>query len=152
GLTNLAIAEGTVCRFTRVVGSGLEGIAAELAERRGIPLASARALLAAVDLRAAAAPAGAFSGPEPLAAGQAAPPPGPLAAGMVETASPTPEVAEPPEQQDAPGDGDVLRVLESGIREICGEVHNSLDFHRSQEGGGEVSRVVLSGSALDLPG
>jgi type IV pilus assembly protein PilM len=43
-------------------------------------------------------------------------------------------------------------VLESGIREICGEVHNSLDFHRSQEGGGEVSRVVLSGSALDLPG
>jgi type IV pilus assembly protein PilM len=43
-------------------------------------------------------------------------------------------------------------VLENGIREIAGEVRNSLDFHRSQEGGGEVSLVVLSGSALDLPG
>src|SRR5664280_1071970 len=57
GLTNLAIAEGTVCRFTRVVGSGLEGIAGELAERRGIALAHARDLLAAVDL-AAPAPVG----------------------------------------------------------------------------------------------
>ena len=33
GLTNLAIAEGTLCRFTRVVGGGLEGMAGELAER-----------------------------------------------------------------------------------------------------------------------
>ncbi len=54
GLTNLAIAEGTVCRFTRVVGSGLEGMASELAERRSIALAEARALLAAVDLGAPA--------------------------------------------------------------------------------------------------
>ena len=50
GLTNLAIADGTVCRFTRVVGSGLEGMASEIAERRGIALTEARALLAAVDL------------------------------------------------------------------------------------------------------
>ena len=50
GLTNLAIAEGTVCRFTRVVGSGLEGMASELAERRSIALTDARALLAGVDL------------------------------------------------------------------------------------------------------
>ena len=50
GLTNLAIAEGTVCRFTRVVGSGLEGMASELAERRSIVLTEARALLAGVDL------------------------------------------------------------------------------------------------------
>ena len=34
GLTNLAIAEGLICRFTRVVGGGLEGMAGELAERR----------------------------------------------------------------------------------------------------------------------
>ena len=51
-----------------------------------------------------------------------------------------------------PADADVRAVLENGIREISGEVRNSLDFHRSQEGGGEVSHVVLSGSALDLPG
>ena len=42
-------------------------------------------------------------------------------------------------------------VLENGIREIAGEVRNSLDFHRSQEGG-EVELVALSGAALDLPG
>ena len=45
GLTNLAIAEGKVCRFTRVVGSGLEGMASEIAERRGIAIAEARELL-----------------------------------------------------------------------------------------------------------
>ncbi|MFZ1154925.1 MAG: pilus assembly protein PilM, partial [Solirubrobacteraceae bacterium] len=33
GLTNMAIAEGTVCRFTRVVGGGLESMAADIAER-----------------------------------------------------------------------------------------------------------------------
>jgi Tfp pilus assembly PilM family ATPase len=31
-------------------------------------------------------------------------------------------------------------------------VRNSLDFHRSQEGGGEVSHVILSGAAQDIPG
>jgi type IV pilus assembly protein PilM len=43
-------------------------------------------------------------------------------------------------------------VLGNGIREIAGEVRNSLDFHRSQEGGGEVAQVVLSGAALDIHG
>src|SRR6185312_153155 len=64
GLSNLAIAEGTVCRFTRVVGSGLEGIAAELAERRGIALIDARARLLEADL-------GAPPMPEPLAVEEA---------------------------------------------------------------------------------
>src|SRR5205807_7495504 len=45
GLTNLAIADGPICSFTRVVGSGLEGMAAQVAERRGIPLAAARQLI-----------------------------------------------------------------------------------------------------------
>jgi type IV pilus assembly protein PilM len=46
----------------------------------------------------------------------------------------------------------VRGILENGVREIAGEVRNSLDFHRSQDGGGEVGHVVLSGSALALPG
>ena len=57
GLSNLAIAEGTVCRFTRVVGSGLEGMAVELAERRGIALAEARSRLLEGDLTAPHQPA-----------------------------------------------------------------------------------------------
>ncbi len=64
GLTNLAIAEGHVCRFTRVVGSGLEGMASELAERRSIALSDARALLAAVDLTGPAPSAQSASAPE----------------------------------------------------------------------------------------
>ena len=47
---------------------------------------------------------------------------------------------------------DVRLVLENGIREIVGDVRNSLDFHRSQDGGGDVSSVVLSGPALAIPG
>ena len=55
-------------------------------------------------------------------------------------------------QPETSSDVDVRIVLEKGIREISGEVRNSLDFHRSQGIGGEVSRIVLSGSALDLRG
>jgi type IV pilus assembly protein PilM len=189
GLTNLAIAEGTVCRFTRVVGSGLEGMAVELAERRGIALTDARALFASVDLRQGAPAA------EPLAAEPVASVPGaatepeptaeaeqelareasagdesaaePAAAQLDEApAAPSSEAVadeydfayetgqgfeEPPAQ--APGfDADVWAVLENGIRDIAGEVRNSLDFHRSQDGGGEVSHVVLSGAAEGIPG
>ncbi len=169
GLTNLAIAEGKICRFTRVVGSGLEGMASELAERRSIALTEARALLAAVDLSA------------PVPAAQPLPAPE-----EEDTELDVPQHA-PDEQQDAPplsledaeasersmsyeelaaadaepvesgerrpqSDADLWAVLENGIRDISGEVRNSLDFHRSQEGGGEVSHVVMTGAAEDIPG
>ena len=38
------------------------------------------------------------------------------------------------------------------MRELVGEIRNSLDFHRTQEQGGDVSHVALSGAVLDLPG
>jgi type IV pilus assembly protein PilM len=106
----MAIAEGKVCRFTRVVGGGLESMASDIAERYGVPLLQAREMLAAVDLDASS--------------------------------------------EDGPAEGglDVRPVLSSGVREIAGEVRNSLDFHRSQDGGGEVSGVVLSGPALEISG
>jgi type IV pilus assembly protein PilM len=50
GLTNLAVAEGTTCLFTRVVGGGLEAIAVELAERKQLTLEHARAWLEHVGL------------------------------------------------------------------------------------------------------
>jgi type IV pilus assembly protein PilM len=178
GLTNLAIAEGTVCRFTRVVGGGLEAMAAELAERRSIALAEARSLLASVDLRtppsqqpdpagAGAAPtedshdeapaveAGETAGVEPHGAGAAEEPLSPEQAEASERSMSYEELADleglapPSEAQSA---ADVWAVLENGIRDISGEVRNSLDFHRSQEGGGEVSHVVMSGAAQDIPG
>ncbi len=50
GLTNLAVAEGTRCVFTRVVGGGLESLAVELAERRALTLDHARAWLTHVGI------------------------------------------------------------------------------------------------------
>jgi len=52
GLTNLAIAEGGVCRFTRVAAGGLEGMVGQLAERRGLTLEHARQWLNHVGLNA----------------------------------------------------------------------------------------------------
>jgi type IV pilus assembly protein PilM len=172
GLTNLAIAEGTICRFTRVVGSGLEGIAGELAERRGITLTEARALVAAVDLTVGA-PAAPAEHSEPVE--PAAPAPAPAASGEDSEAAVAEVSAEDPVPEPVPGpdaeegmsyeemlgvptpsddgsDAELVRILENGVREISGEVRNSLDFHRSQDGGGEVSHIVLSGGAQDLPG
>lgn len=175
GLTNLAIAEGTVCRFTRVVGGGLEGMAVELAERRGIALTEARELLFAADIGAIAEGASdavvqtdASPGSDaPVASetdGEAHdgaaieepldrphPPVDELAMSYAEELS---SMEQTPAEQVAatPTEADVRVVLDNGIREIAGEVRNSLDFHRSQDGGGEVTRIVLSGAALDLPG
>jgi type IV pilus assembly protein PilM len=50
GLTNLAVAEGTTCLFTRVVGGGVESIAVELAERKALTLEHARGWLQHVGL------------------------------------------------------------------------------------------------------
>jgi type IV pilus assembly protein PilM len=50
GLTNLAVAEGTTCLFTRVVGGGLDALAIELAERRALTLEHARGWLEHVGL------------------------------------------------------------------------------------------------------
>ncbi len=200
GLTNMAIAEGTLCRFTRVVGGGIEAMASQLAERRSIPLVEARELIAAIDLTVQPAPEPVAQSVVAEAEAEIEPDPEPHIAvdpeaptAIVDEATPADAVAsvedqearerdmsfaemagvgqppaEAPEPDLAPPadatptsapvlssqtpDADVRTVLENGIREIAGEVRNSLDFHRSQEGGGEVARVVLSGAALDLPG
>lgn len=205
GLTNMAIAEGRICRFTRVVGGGLEAMAAEIAERRGIPLVEARKLLAeydltrptfvepAVALEAVLAPpappvpaavepeqdepAVEFHGaPAEGATEDASDPPlpevvetwalaqdpqasvaqepqiSPAQDAQVVPAAPVEPVAAAASQPAVASDPDVRMVLENGIREIVGEVRNSLDFHRSQDGGGEVTTVVLSGPVLEMAG
>jgi type IV pilus assembly protein PilM len=50
GVTNLAVATGTTCVFTRVLAHGTEAIAGELAERRGLTLEHAHAWLRHVGL------------------------------------------------------------------------------------------------------
>ena len=52
GLTNLAVAIGPRCLFTRVVGGGTEALAIELAERKRLTLEHSRAWLDHVGLYA----------------------------------------------------------------------------------------------------
>ena len=199
GLTNLAIADGTVCSFTRVVGGGLEGMAAQLAERRGIPVASARELITAFDLVRTDAPRQEAAPPLPLPplpaethsqpdaahdapgiafdAGDAGDAPAAHETGELsqsEGGEPEPQMAvehasheaqasyaeladlgeleEGPATFEQASDEDIRGVIENGVREIAGEVRNSLDFHRSQEPAGEVAHVSLSGAALGING
>jgi type IV pilus assembly protein PilM len=50
GLTNIALAEGPTCLFTRVVAGGFEGMAGDLADRCGLTLEHARQWLGHVGL------------------------------------------------------------------------------------------------------
>jgi len=50
GITNLAVASGLTCVFTRVIQQGVESLAGELAERRGLTLEHAHAWLIHVGL------------------------------------------------------------------------------------------------------
>ncbi|MFL5823359.1 MAG: type IV pilus assembly protein PilM [Solirubrobacteraceae bacterium] len=51
GITNLAVAEGTGCTFTRAIPYGTESIAGELAQRRGLTLEHAHGWLVHVGLQ-----------------------------------------------------------------------------------------------------
>jgi type IV pilus assembly protein PilM len=113
GITNLAIAEGAACRFTRVISGGLESIGAAAAATHSIPISEVREMLTAVDLAPQSVP-------------EAAP--------------------------ESNGRPDLRPALERGLHELAGEVRNSLEFHRLQGGGGEVSAVVLSGPAIGITG
>jgi type IV pilus assembly protein PilM len=161
GLTNMAIAEGTVCRFTRVVGGGLESMASAVAERHQQPLDKAREILAQVDLSASSPTASVpVVSDEPLAQPHDEAPTLDLAAES--PAAPTSEtapvpLAEAPTSEmtadpDAGQPVDVRSVVESGVREIANDIRNSLDFHRTQGGGGEVTSIVMSGPALAIAG
>jgi type IV pilus assembly protein PilM len=126
GLTNLAIASGSTCQFTRVITTGIEQIVAEVAASAGVPLADARRLLAGV-------------GASTADLGDVASHAVPASDDVVAAAT---------------SDHDELArtALTDGIRRIAAEVRNSLDFHLSSHGSVPVSRAVLTGPALDLPG
>jgi type IV pilus assembly protein PilM len=123
GLTNLAIASGSTCQFTRVITTGVEQIVAEVAASVGVPVADARRMVAAV---ATADFAGSATSQAP-----------------VELVA----VAATPDQLEIARTG-----LADGIRRIAAEVRNSLDFHRSSRGEEPVTRAILTGPALDLAG
>jgi type IV pilus assembly protein PilM len=112
GITNLAVAEGTTCTFTRAIPYGTESIAGELAQRRALTLDHAHGWLLHVGLQ------------EPV--------------------------------EDVDGEESIVQearaVLAEGARRVGDEVRNSLDFHAAREGATAVSRLVLTGPAVAIPG
>jgi type IV pilus assembly protein PilM len=63
-----------------------------------------------------------------------------------------PEPTHAPSYRAGDPNEDVHTVIADGVREIAGEVRNSLDFQRIQGGGEAVQGIVLSGPVLDVPG
>src|SRR5579862_7406685 len=84
GMTNLAIASGATCEFTRAITNGIDLIVSEVASRCGVPFADARRLIASVSGTTAGRPLAS------VADSDAAPVP-----------APTPEASSESEANDA---------------------------------------------------
>ena len=133
GLTNLAIAAGPTCEFTRVITNGIDQIVGDVATRTGLQFADARRAVAAAS-EDVTPPRPALVTP-PMAEREAA-------VGTGETGDST-----------ATANAEVARVaLADGIRRIASEVRNSLDFHLGPHAERPIARAVLTGPALDLVG
>jgi len=127
GLTNLAIARGLTCEFTRVISAGVEQVAADVAARCGVSTDEARRLLVAPEAPAQAQNAGTQ--------------PGELVGAAQESTAPAVD-----KQSIA------RHALNEGLRRIGSEVRNSLDFYLAAPDSAPVTRAVLTGSALEIPG
>jgi type IV pilus assembly protein PilM len=112
GMTNLAIATGTVCVFTRVLAHGSESMATELAERRGLTHEHAHGWLKHVGL-----------------------------VDDLESIDGDPDIV-----------GEAREILTDGVNRIAAEVRNSLDFYSMQEGAASITRAVITGPAVAVPG
>jgi type IV pilus assembly protein PilM len=152
GLTNLAIGRGAICEFTRVIPWGVEQIAGDVASRCGVPLDDARRLL----IQHAGQNAVSQPPTEPPAAATLVPVPDLDVAGMQFGApamtSPAPEVGVPAPQPGVEPAEVVVTALGNGIRRIASEVRHSLDFYLTGQADHPVTRALLCGPALEIPG
>jgi len=146
GLVNLALTRGGECLFTRVVGHGLEAMAADVAERQSITVAEARAAIIEVGL------------PDRAVVAEVAAPHADVTAFETEAAAPRMTAADPAPAAVAPPRtlADVCEgVVADGVRRIATEVRNSIDFHLAGTSGlapQVVETVLLTGRALAVPG
>lgn len=137
GLTNLALAEGQKCLFTRILGGGLEAMAAAVAERCVMPVLEARTLLRDTGL---------------IDSGEAAGAPAVSSEEHAFEVAVASEAIAPGESVLGPSALIARQVLGEGVRQIATEVRNSLDYHLALGPGSAVGRVVAAGTALEIPG
>jgi type IV pilus assembly protein PilM len=140
-ITNLAVAAGDACLFTRIAPFGIESIAAKISERTDLPTEQARELLLDVGL---AEPVESFGGP-----------PNPV--GLAE---PDNGADLPDERLDRPNDLDVpsehtaivREELEVGASKLVDELRVTLDYYGAQEGASPIDRVVICGPGRTIDG
>jgi type IV pilus assembly protein PilM len=159
GLTNLAISRGSECDFTRVIPWGAEQIAGDVASRCGIALDEARQLLVQNVGQLEAA----HLSTQPLVSiplaeqpdltgtsvGATPPPPSMTLPGT--SATPNDLMSGPPAPTVDTGQV-VGTALNDGIRRIASEVRHSLDFYLAGRTDSPVTRAMLCGPALEIPG
>lgn len=157
GVTNLALAHGAICSFTRLLGGGLPAMAADLAERAGIDLVRAREHILAVRLDEGGTTP---SGDRPRGPGHAPAAPAPEA----QTATMGPMDSELDQSSEGGllvtteiASGDPLTELAATVvlehvRRTAAAVRNSLDFHHGQQNELPVQSARLVGAAAALPG
>jgi type IV pilus assembly protein PilM len=164
GLTNIALAHGSTCVFTRVLPVGLESLISQVAERCGISFDEARALLREVGMQDEA-PTVAPAYGDPLA-GEPLPGapttelglPGVPTEHMPTRPMPARSLASAPVASEgtrlSPADQwEVVRiVLADGVRQIAAEIGNSLAFHSGPGEQVRNDRIVASGPATEVPG
>jgi type IV pilus assembly protein PilM len=134
-VTNLAVARGRTCLFTRISPFGVEGIAERLAERRGLTLEQARQWLGQVDRRTEDVD---------------------RPAEEVDADHATAEVDAAPPTEEADGDSDTAEtarvVLAEGASKLANELRLSLEFYATQEDAVPVQGVVACGPGSTIPG
>ncbi len=156
GMTNLAIASGATCEFTRVITSGVDQIVADVASRAGVPFADARRMVASVSSTAfVSRSVHSPEGPAADAPSDELPAPGGAApdAAFHEGPHSAPSSEQSPTEAADEDHAELARVaLGDGIRRIAAEVRNSLDFHLGAHGEVSIAHAILTGPALDLSG
>jgi type IV pilus assembly protein PilM len=160
GLGNLAVAEGSVCQFTRVLSIGLESIAGEVAERLGVSVGDARALLmrGGFEDSAPQIPQIGAGGPQASDAQIS----DTVAIGPDDPASPEATVHETAGADEYAADAPVATrddvasvvggLLSEGVRRIGVEIRNSLHYHAIHGGDQAAARVLASGAMTQIPG
>jgi type IV pilus assembly protein PilM len=166
GLTNMVVARGVSCVFTRVLGTGLEAIATSVAERCSITREhSPRELDVAVPGETGVAAPHDFGPEDASVHADAELEPdqdvdAPTETSLELDAEPATEVSRVADAAPAPdvSPAELEQIatariaVADGVRLIVAEVRNSLDYHRGSGPDRAVERVVLSGPAIGVPG
>jgi type IV pilus assembly protein PilM len=135
-ITNLAVARGPECLFTRVAPFGIESIATRIAERESMPLEEAREQLLDVGLE------------DPIEEPTEDPA---QAADLGPATVPGPAALPGPATEPGPANA-VRETVAEGTSKLIDELRVSLDYYGAQEGVPPIDQVIICGPGSTVPG